>query len=537
MVMDVADIDEFIRVNELQEITTANIFKGTASQPHPEGLGSYDIFGNPGTRERKMKFAYINLHADFIHPLVFDTLCFLKPQLKEALVGIGEFYLKNGKLIKVTTRNPPPPGVKTGTGAKWFKKNLNNFVFEKPGMSSVVKDRCVFIKSLKPTEMFCNKWLVIPPYYRDIDLSSGNKKNDINIMYQNLMAQASMIHSSMNLFGGEDAPTDAYRKIQLKLNELYLYFMDFQTGTKKFMQQHILGKAIDYAAHMVVSTPTIRAQNSSAMEVDFSHSAVPLDMVLKCFAPFIVFGLRRFINGKIGGSNYVYSYKEGKLDRIELASHWNSILLSDNIKKLIELYANSKERRLEPLMIPTADGGEVSLGYMVADRSKTIVGGNDLAGAEPPGKIRPLTLCEIFYIVAQQTIADKSIFITRYPVEDYHNIYPSLMNIIPYYKTGKVSVDGIEYPRFPLISKEDMETGEAISKFVDTVRVFPTYLSSLGMDFDGDKISLQGVFSNNSGSKEYIYSKTNVINIGGGTMRGLGDISTHTIYALTRKKV
>jgi hypothetical protein len=289
-------------------------------------------------------------------------------------------------------------------------------------------------------------------------------------------------------------------------------------------------------------------------------------MALECFAPFIVYGLKKFVNDKIAGSNYIYKYVKapgggGSFQRIELASHWSEMLLSENIKKVIKIYTDSKERRLDPFLIETASGEMVPLGYitenleMVVGSTNGITGKNRGAGtgavpdsAEAGGvmgaevgnsveNLRPLTLCEIFYIVACNTIRDKPVLITRYPVEDYHNIYPSLMNIIPFSRTGKAAIEGVEYPRFPLISEADIADREGIAaKFIDTFKVFPSYLGGfLQADFDGDTISIQGVFTRNSESKEYIYSKLNVINIGGGTMHLVGDITAHTMYALTRK--
>jgi hypothetical protein len=535
MLIDVADNNEYIASNKLQEITTNNIFQSSSSIPDPEGIGSYEIFGNPGTRERRTRFAYINLGDYFVHPLAFDTLVYLKPALKDVIHGFGEFYISQGKVIKVTPKTPSPAGIKTGTGIHWLKDHLDEIIFEKPNMSSIVKDRVAFIKALKKEELFCNKWLVIPPYYRDIDISQNNKKNDINIMYQSLIAQTSMIKATSSLFGDGDT-TDAHRKIQDKIYELYLYFMTFQTGTKAFIQQHVMGKAIDYSSRMVISTPKITAKNSNEMEVDFSHSAVPLSMALECFAPFIVYGLKKFVNDKIAGSNYIFRYIKGEFQRIKLASHWTEILLSENIRKMIKIYGDSKERRLDPFLIETESGEMVPLGYIT--KSLEIAAGsvNNISEVgSGAGFIRPLTMCEVFYIVAINTIRDKSVLITRYPVEDYHNIYPSLMNVIPFSKTCKVEIEGISYPRFPLISLEDLKDTSIANKFVDTFRVFPTYMSAMGLDYDGDQISIQGIFTKNSGSKEYIYSKTNIVNIAGSTMRSTGDVTSHTIYALTRK--
>jgi hypothetical protein len=445
MLIDVADNNEYIKANNLQEITTNNIFQSSSSVPDPEGIGSYDIFGNPGTRERKMCFAYINLGDFFVHPLVFDTLVYLKPALKDVIHGFGEFYISQGKVIKVTEKNPAPEGIKTGTGISWLRKHIGEIIFEKPNMSSIVQDRVNFIKQLKKEELFCDKWLVIPPYYRDIDISKNNKKNDINIMYQSLIAQTSMVKATSSLFSDGDT-TDAHRKIQDKIYEIYLYFMTFQAGTKAFIQQHVMGKAIDYASRMVISTPKITAKNSREMEVDFSHSAVPLSMALECFAPFIVYGLKKFVNDKIAGSNYIFKYVNGQFQRIKLASHWNEILLSENIKKLIKIYTDSKERRLDPFLIETESGEMVPLGYITKSLEMSAGSTNNITKVDG---IRSLTMCEIFYIVALNTIRDKSVLITRYPIEDYHNIYPSLMNIIPFAKTGKIEIEGNIYPRFP----------------------------------------------------------------------------------------
>jgi hypothetical protein len=199
---------------------------------------------------------------------------------------------------------------------------------------------------------------------------------------------------------------------------------------------------------------------------------------------------------------------------------------------MIKIYNDSKERRLDPFLIETADGEMVPLGYITKSLEMTAGSINNITQLEG---IRPLTMCEIFYIVAMNTIREKSVLITRYPVEDYHNIYPSLMNIIPFVKTGKVSIEGNEYPRFPIISEEDTKDANIGSRFTDTFKVMNSYRASLGLDHDGDTLSIQGIFTKNSGSREYIYSKTNIINIGGLTMRETGDITAHTIYALTRK--
>jgi len=194
------------------------------------------------------------------------------------------------------------------------------------------------------------------------------------------------------------------------------------------------------------------------------------------------------------------------------------------------MYVDSKEHRLDYFTLEAKDGRRVPLSYISSAGVSTdpLVELKDVT-------CRPLTLCELFYIIATKYCAGKYIETTRYPVEDRNNTFPSLPNIIPFYKTERRVIDGVEYKRFPVITKEDIEDIENMGrKFQDTLRMFPTFLPALGADFDGDQTSCNGVFTKNSGCGEYIYSPANWINIGGGTMRSTGDIVAHTLYALTK---
>jgi hypothetical protein len=60
-------------------------------------------------------------------------------------------------------------------------------------------------------------------------------------------------------------------------------------------------------------------------------------------------------------------------------------------------------------------------------------------------------------------------------------------------------------------------------------------LKALGADFDGDTGSIQGVFTNeaNAAAKKYIYSKMNILDVGGGTMREISEVASQGAYYLT----
>jgi hypothetical protein len=532
MNIDIPNLPMEIKTEELKEVTSSNIFAIHSTEPDPEGLGSYDIFGHPGTRERESTFAYINLQDYFVHPHVFNVLISLKKITRDVIYGDGRFYIKQGSIFKLGEDELPPPGCPSGSGVKWLMSIWDKISFRKEKMSPIVKDRVIMIEKLKKEEIFINRWLVIPPYYRDVDVVKGSK-NEINIAYQRLISLASLIKNSGTLLAFQTT-TDAHRKIQDTLIEMYKYFLTFVAGTKGFVHLHVMGKATDYSARSVISTPKISADRPQDMEVSYDRSAIPLHMVLKCFAPFIVFGLRQYIFNKTHGAKFLYTNDRDKVERVELADNYTEELLSDNIHKMINLYYDSKESRLAMFSLLCADGSRVPLLYTSTPGSLIDATDEKIASELLNKTVRPLSMVELFYLVAMNTVKDREVYITRYPIEDYHNIFPSFMNIIPYARTKKVMIEGVEYPRFPDIQEKDLKSLDTM--FIDTLRMFPTYLGALGADFDGDMCSIQGVFSLSNSAKEYIYSKTNYINIAGDTMRTTGNVTAHTIYALTYKE-
>lgn len=534
MIADIGSPDLYVKANDLPEVKSGTLFGSQSSAPDEEGLVSYEIFGNPGSKKRAKQFAYIDLGDIFLHPMAYDALIMLAKPIKGILEGDGYYYIDpSGNLVKVSSPSDAPKGFDCGQGCHWLKRNFKKLNFSKDQMSVVRKDRINFLTSLSEDEMFISKWLVIPAYYRDVDINT-NKKNDINMMYQNILSQANAIKSMRGMFDSEEV-TDSHRKIQAKINEMYQYFFTFMGGSKAFIQKHVLGKAPDYSARMVISTAKTNSNNPDEMQTDYSHTAAPLSMVLECFAPFIEYGFKQFVRGQINGSDYIYTKTaNGELKRIPLADHWEQCLTHDYIHNLIKTYTDSKEHRLDYFTVEAEDGSQIPLGYVT---SKGTITSTDAAEFEHKEYItRPITLCEMFYMIAMDTVKDKQIMITRFPIEDYQNIYPSLMNIIPYEITKKVTVHGKEYPRYPDITMDDIKNKKEsfiCEKFNDTLQLFPTYLKALGADFDGDTVTVQGIFTKQDTLK-YIHSPMNIIGISGDTMRSVSDINSQTIFALTK---
>ena len=58
--VDMNDMERFIRINNLQEVTDPIMLVNGV--PSPKGVLSYEIFGT-SQKERRHRFAYIDLHG------------------------------------------------------------------------------------------------------------------------------------------------------------------------------------------------------------------------------------------------------------------------------------------------------------------------------------------------------------------------------------------------------------------------------------------------------------------------------------------
>ena len=535
MQIDIFNINKFIDTFDCREVTSANIMSSHSTIPDPDGLGSYEIFGMPGTTERKQRFGYISLNGDFLHPHVFMILTSVFRAIEDLIFGESQFYLLDGQIIRYTEGMELPKKVPVGTGITFLKEIWDDIQW-KTSDSRARTMRLEVLRLLTKEEVFIDKWLVIPPYFRDIDMATG-KKNDRNMEYTRLLNAASMLKSTTGLFELKGT-TDAHRIIQRTINEMYSFFVGFVTGVKGFVHKHVMGKSTDYSSRVVLSMSKMSSSKVDDMEVSFTKSAAPLSIIAKIFIPFIKHGIRKFVTEYLKGSLFLYdiSKPEGQR-RMKLAEHWEEVISDDGIDQMVELYYNSKEHRTDIFTVEGADKEKHPLLYVVedpTDGSAEIVGVPNLEEIKDRNfRLYPFTLTHLLYKVAMDTVGSKVIFVTRYPVEDYHNIYPSYFNLIPCNKFSERVVDGIKYPRWPDLSGI---TKENIGKsFIDTFRVFPTYLEALGADFDGDQISIQGLYTKEAQEEAENYMKSNsiAININGATMRTPKDTFLHTLYGLT----
>lgn len=545
--------NEIIKNEDLKEVTSSKIFLNNSSELNPEGLASDIIFGKPGSPERKTSWGYISLGDVFMAPHVFYVLKRLKSGIANDMkVGLGRYYVDHeGELQKLKENEVPPETAlykKPGTGFDWLKEAWPYISWKITNdMTNTAKIKRRLLKSLSVDQVFWDKVLVLPAFYRDVDIAQ-QKKNVINSFYTSLMYYSEILKKNDMLNFYESDPTIpskpiSFVKIQDKLIEIYDFFFSKLGGANGFVNKYVVGKATDYGARLVITTPSFNCERFSDAEVDFFHSSVPLSVAINIFAPFMIYNISRWLSNYIGGQNSIryYDFESKSFTKCDLDPTYIEEMTESFIRAGMSRYRDDKHERLKPVTLKGVGGKRipVQMYFSFLDGKmnfSTDIGSlSEETDEDLANKIRNITFCEFYYLVAEDCLAGKAIYNTRYPADDYYHTYPSQMNIIPSTNYTQVYVDGRFYKRYPITNVDRNDSAAIERLFIDTMRMHSVFPASLGADFDGDQISTAGVFSEegNADTEKHMRELTNVIGINGEIIREFPNVVKHGIYNLT----
>ena len=579
------NVNKEIMENQLREITSDLYYIPGTSVPNDNGLFSFDIFGHVGSKERKEQWAYIKLNETFMAPHAFYVFSRLKTKIAEDMKnGAGHYYIDHsGEITKLQPGQTVPESAlvkDVGSGFDWMKEHWDKISWKiESSMSNVAKSRRKFLKSLDPDQIFWDKLLVMPAFYRDFD-ASQKKDNEINKMYKRTLRLGKAIRKTDELIympsepiidsstGKEiEIPTKSinYLKLHTALYDLYEYFFSKISGANGFINEHVVGKPTDFGARLVITTPSYNTETYADCEVDFFHSSVPLSVAANLYNPFMVHGIAKWFKNYVAGQRSIRYYdRESKtFKRCDLAPDYMSEFSSVSVKEILEKYRDYKTFRVQPITLKGQESVQVKQynketgKYDLVDSTvekripvqaifklledKTVSFSTDIednpekSDEEIAKNVRDLTWCELIYVIAEDTLADKVIYNTRYPADDYYHTYPSMMSIVPCKEYTKAYLNGKLYKRYPIINVSPTDHVKIEQMFIDSMRMHSTYPNSLGADFDGDQISTQSLFSEeaNSEARKHMVDMNNVIGINGDIIRSFPTVVKHGIYGLT----
>jgi DNA-directed RNA polymerase beta' subunit len=532
MKIDMFNINKFIELNECPQITNPSGFNYDGT-PTTDGLFSYELFGMSDSK-RKTTFGYVDLNKPFIHPAIFTVMNTRMGNIKKILSG--DKFAKVDKLGNIVYVEEDDKSAETGV--TFFYNNFDKIKWnarliekeEELGEESESLDkntRLKLLRSIKKDEMFVDKWLILPPFYRDTDAENQSMGEPINKLYKELIARSRAIKSSGGSFDLFGASTE-YR-IQTLLYDIYQMMTLPVRGKRSLLRQNLLGKSIDYSAANVITAPSYsKANKPEDLEIKFGEGGFPLATVLSLFQPFVISSVVDFMQRII----------ESAIDYKNVKSIDTKQYSVEKVEKLIKLFIKSPGERFSPLTFEyiNQDGEKIEDAVMLIYESTKKDLSDEVA--------RALTLTDIMYMAALDASKDKHSYVTRHPVTNYLNIYPSKIKLMSTAKTREVWLrfdpntpkEMVEYfKEYPMIPRKG-EKMSSLYDFVDVMIPSNIYMQALNGDYDGDMLYLKSLFSKeaNEEADRLINSKTNFLGGSGQPMRSISGMSKEVVMALYR---
>lgn len=473
------NVNNFIKVNSLAEVTNPVFFTKNNS-PTPDGLLSNEIFGiDKATRSQT--FAYVSLGKEiFMNPLMYKVWSKLDSKVVACVHGSSKFKIVGGELVE------DPDGE---CGIKFLKKNFDSIKIK--STESETRDYYIaFLQKFKD-RMFIDNMIIIPAFYRDINTEAGDAGmigvGDINKLYNSLIIATRSLKESSDY--GLTLSDSVRGRIQDIITQIYDWFSKEPRlpGKHGIIRRASQSKTTDLSARVVLSAPNLTVENMEDMICDIDHSAVPLAAVATTFFPYMIFYMRRFFENEFANSqmrSVVVKDKNGKptIKQFKMKDYqitFSDTVLKEELDRFIHGYAN----RLRPIMLPLEDPKmkEVPLVFKGSHiTEKEFLEKKDMTRF--PIMERCMTWCDLIFMAAVEVSKDKTILVTRYPIDSCYNQFPSYINVSSTKDMEPMVINNTFYRFYPKI-RQSMIGKNTSNMFVDTLNISNLRIGSIGGDY------------------------------------------------------
>lgn len=463
--------DKLVKVNDLQEITNP-IFFVRDGVPTSDGLLSNEVFGI-SKDERGNIFAYVDLGETFMHPFIYKVWVSMDARIRALVHGTKNFKIdEHGNLIEDENGE---------SGVQFLKKNIDKIKIR--STESRKRDTKIQFIEKNIENMFINKMIIIPAYYRDINSSKGKVGvGEINKLYQSLLIAIRSLKETADY--GLSLSNSSKGRVQEILLSIYDWFAQEPNLSKKYgiVRRAVMSKTADYGTRLVLSAPELKVESLEDLMVDLDHSAVPLASVCTNLFPYIIFHIRRFFENEFGGvGEYPYMDKETKSLKFVKVKDPLIEFSDARIKKEVERFMFGYSNRFIPIQVPNEENRTIYMRFKGRQLDE-----KDVENPEEINKTpllsRKLTWCDLIYMAAVEVSKDKHVLITRYPLDSYFGQFPTKIVVSSTKETEPMYIDNRFYKHYPKIREEDIGTNTS-NKFVDTINICNLHIGNLGADY------------------------------------------------------
>lgn len=505
-------------LSTLRPVTSLDIYDRPGGNFHDDGLFSVLTFGRVGDELRDKKFGYIPLRLPILHPTLYQRLVRLKSLYGEILSGTG--FGKWNPDLKDFERADALTGE---TGYTFFMSHWDEFQPAYTG--SATRDQRVKTILTYKDQAFLSHMLVLPAGLREAEVGSDGRTtmDEVNELYQKLLIQTRNLPESSPK-NDDLTPYDRSRYgIQLTLVAIVEYFEKMISGKKGFSQGRFASRRVfDGTRGVISSSDTASVDLGQPNHPGFNDTVLGMYQTAKAVQPKAVYYLKTSILGEV----------------FDTASDQVELINPDTYRKewvtvtpdIVDHYTTPEglERFIDEISVPekrhrpvTVEGYYIGLVYADDQANFRVFRDIDeLPDTFDSRFVRPLTYLELIYLAGYRHWNKNAAFVTRYPVENFLSSYPSKI----YVKTTSVGdlryelgpdwtrlgddYRALEYPRFD---------GEATT-YHDSVSISPSRLAPLGGDFDGDQVSVVGVYTQDGIAEidRYLTKRAAYLRAGGG---------------------
>ena len=405
------DVEGFVKANNVREISDPMFFIKDGI-PTQDGLLSNEIFGIT-KEERANIFGYIDLHDWFMHPLVYKLWSRMDHRIKEIVHGTKKFIVNEHGDFEESEYGE--------NGVAFIRKNMSKIHIK--STDSRKRDKKIeYIMKFKD-KIFMKKYIVIPPYYRDVQTRSGNiGVGVLNKYYSSLLIGVKSLKET------EDYGLSMSNATRGRIQETLVNIYDCLCGTgsadsgdvglskkKGLVRNAVMSKTSDYGTRLVLSAPELKVETLEDMMVDVDYSALPLASACTNFYPFIIYWVKRFFENEFGsGDMHEVADKTGKIYMAKVKNPLETFS-EEEIKLQIKRFILGYSYRFSPIEVPLENGKKT---YMIfkGHQVKGVDVINRTAVGASPLITRRMTWCDVLYMAAEEAVKDKHVLITRYPI-------------------------------------------------------------------------------------------------------------------------
>lgn len=476
----------------LKPITTLDMYEGNTGQFHSEGIFSTEIFGRVGSKKRSTEFARIPLKMTILHPVIFKNYCKLKSLYKKIMEGT-EYAIYDKKTNDFIKADP-------GTGRTGFDFFISHaHTLAPPKTTSGGRNNRITTIDKYRNEAVQNNILVYPAGLRDVfaDEDGRTKMDDVNTLYQRVIAINNTLPDKFYAAEEREMYDRARLQLQTAFNDIYDYFTTLISGKHGFIQKAFASRRLFDGTRGVITSLDVTCANlASNKRPKFMDAVAGMFQVAKAILPKTKYYLANSVLKDVFDtrSDVVELINKDTLKKEEVKitgktlDQWYSPLGFERIVSSLR----TVERRAKPVII---EGHYLALIFNNGKYFRIFRDIDELPEEYDRKYVRPLSYIELVYYSGYKEWNKHKAVITRYPVTGIGSVIPAGV----YVKTTDVGIMANELddqwrPIEGAIALEGPKLDGEKLYYHDTISMPPSYLSPLGADFDGDTISFNMVY-------------------------------------------